>query len=182
MTAAPGFYDANTVSQAAITLFHGWGYNFYRRENQLRADDLMVRAQVSAMLAAARASVGVAEQDYRREHLPPPSRAKPLPDPEAVRSAQMLEGIGRGLGALEGHIRALPAPENDRMSQRFRREAETLGHLLEADQAMVGHAEFLRTLLASATASWVLDNAAALREQIAAIETAIQSRRDILAF
>ncbi len=180
--AAPKLYDASTAAQIAVNLFHGWGYNFYRRENQLRADDLMVRSQVSAMLAASRASVAAAEQTYRQDRLPPPSRAKPLPDPEAVRSAQMLEGIGRALGALEGQIRALPAPENDRMSQRFRREAETLSRLLEADQAMVGHAEFLRNLLTSVNASWILENAAALRQQIGAIEVALQSRRDSLAF
>ena len=178
---ARDLYDANTAAQLAINLFHGWGYDFYRRENQLRADDLTVRSQVCAMLAATRASVAAAEQAYRRERLPPPSRAKPLPDPEAIRCAQQLEGIGHAIGALEGQIRALPAPENDRMSQRFRREAATLSRLLEADQALVGHAEYLRSVLASASASWILENAPALREQVGAIEAALQSRRDSLA-
>jgi hypothetical protein len=68
------------------------------------------------------------------------------------------------------------------MSQRFRREAPTLSRLVEADHAMVGHAEFLRALLVSADARWMLDNTPALREQIAAIEAAVQSRRDILTF
>jgi hypothetical protein len=176
------FYDAGAIRQVATNLFYGWGYNFYKKENQLRADDLMVRAKVSALLCAARASVEAAEQAYRHEFLPPPSREKPRPDPEAVRSAQVLEGLARALGAAEGQIRALPAPENDRMTQRFHREAPTLALLLEADQAMAGHAEYLRSLLASATAAWILENAAALRGQIAAIDAAVQSRRDILAF
>jgi hypothetical protein len=176
------FYDAGAIRHLAINLFNGWGYDFYRTENQLRADDLMVRAQVGNLLAAARASIEAAEQAFRREFLPPPSRAKPRPDADAVQSAQTLEGIGRALGAIEGQIRALPAPENDRMSQRFRREAPTLSRLVEADHAMVGHAEYLRALLASADARWMLDNTAALRSQIAAIEAAVQSRRDILTF
>jgi hypothetical protein len=178
----PDFYDAGAIRHLAINLFNGWGYDFYRTENQLRADDLTVRAQVCNLLAAARASVESAEQSYRREFLPPPSRAKPRPDPDAVQSAQALEGLGRALGAIEGQIRALPAPENDRMSQRFRREAPTLSRLVEADHAMVGHAEYLRALLASADARWILDNTAALRAQVAAIEAAVQSRRDILTF
>ena len=39
------FYDAGTLRQIATNLFHGWGYNFYRAENQLRADDQLVRAR-----------------------------------------------------------------------------------------------------------------------------------------
>jgi hypothetical protein len=142
----------------------------------------MVRAQVCNLLSAARASVEAAEQAFRRDFLPPPSRARPRPDPDAVQSAQTLEGIGRAIGAIEGQIRALPAPENDRMSQRFRREAPTLSRLVEADHAMVGHAEYLRALLASADARWMLDNMAALRGQVAAVEAAVQGRRDILTF
>jgi hypothetical protein len=68
------------------------------------------------------------------------------------------------------------------MPQRIRREAPTLSRLLEADQAMVGGAEFLRSLLAHASAGWMLDHIASLREQIATIEAAVQSRRDILTF
>ena len=32
------------IAQTASLLFYGWGYNFYRVENQLRADDLLIRA------------------------------------------------------------------------------------------------------------------------------------------
>ena len=173
---------ADQIAHVAITLFNGWGYNFYRRENQLRADDLMIRGKVSTLLAEARNSVETAEQNYRIEFLPPPSREKPRHEPAAVRGAQTLEAIAHALGALEGHIRALPVPENDRMMQRFRRESESLSRLLEADQEMVGHAEFMRSLLMSAAPAWILDNAASLREQIAAVERAIQGRRELLTF
>jgi hypothetical protein len=174
--------DRGALAQLAITLFNGWGYNFYRKENQLRADDLMVRARVCEVLAAARMSVAAAEQAYRREFLPPPTREKPRPDAGAIRDAQTLEELARAIGALEGHIRALPVPENDRMTQRLRGEAETLSRLVEADQAMTGQAEFLRSLLADARAGWMLENAATLREQVAALEAVIQGRRDLLAF
>ena len=39
----PGFYDTDALTEIAINLFHGWGYNFYRVENQLRADDQLIR-------------------------------------------------------------------------------------------------------------------------------------------
>ena len=166
----------------ATNLFNGWGYNFYRRENNLRADDLMVRAKVSELLAAARVSVNAAERAYRLEHLPPPSREKPRPDPAALRDAQTLERLGGAIGRLEGHVRALPVPEADRITERLRREAETLGRLLEADAALVGQAEFLRSVLQGSDAAWVLANADSLAEQIDALEAALQSRRDVLSF
>ena len=51
------FYDVDELEKIAVNLFHGWGYNFYRLENQLRADDLTVRAKVGWLLGLARASV-----------------------------------------------------------------------------------------------------------------------------
>jgi hypothetical protein len=175
------FYEAGPVAQVAINLFYGWGYNFYRKENQLRADDLLVRGQVSLRLGAAREGVAAAEQAYRRRFLPPPSRAAPRPDPNAVQEAQALEAIGRDLGALEAQIRALPVPEDDRMTQRFRQEADTSARLVAADEAMVGHAELLRALLAEATAAQVLDSAEIVRARMSAIRDAIRARGDVLA-
>ena len=174
------FYRQGTADQVVVNLFYGWGYNFYRVENQLRADDLLVRAKVSAMLGAARSHVEAAEAAFRRERLPPLSRAKPLPDPDAIRGAQAIEALGRELGAVEGAIRALPVPENDRMTQLYRDEAETLLLLVDADQAMVDLAESLRTTLASATGSWIIEHTAEIGERLLALRRAIEARRDIL--
>ena len=180
-----GFYDADELEQVALNLFYGWGYNFYRAENQLRADDLLVRARACELLAAARAALEACEAAYRREALPPPSRERPRPDPEAMRRAQALEQLGRELGAVEGRIRSLPVPETDRMTQRYRNEAQTLARLVDADQRLVGHAEALRAALheaqTGAGAAWLLDHLAALRERVAALEDAVRARSEILA-
>ena len=179
---APPFTESGTIARIATNLFHGWGYNFYRAENTLRADDLMIRAKVCEILGAARRDVEAAEAAWRHAYLPPPSREKPRPAPDAVRGAQTLEAIGAGLGALEGQVRALPAPENDRMTQRFRSERETLARLAEADQAMVGHAEFLRALLAPEAGEWMIENVHQIRDCIAAIQARVQARGDLLGF
>ena len=142
---ASSFYRQGTADQVVVNLFYGWGYNFYRVENQLRADDLLVRAKVSAMLGAARGGVEAAEAAFRRERLPPLSRAKPLPDPDAVRDAQAIEALGRELGAAEGAIRALPAPENDRMTQLYRDEAAFDAH--RTDPRMPGVREKAAAML-----------------------------------
>ena len=117
------FDDVDALEKVAVNLFYGWGYNFYRLENQLRADDLAVRAKVGWLLGQARDAVERAESAWRRAHLPPPTREKPLPDPAAVEGARRLEALSREIGALEGQIRAQPVPEADHMTNRYRREA-----------------------------------------------------------
>ncbi len=176
-----GFYEAGALGRLATNLFHGWGYNFYRTENQLRADDQMIRARICEILGAARATVAAAETAHRHEHLPPPSRAKPRPDPTALLGAQTLEALGRELGALEGSVRALPVPEADRMTQRFHREAVTLARLAECDEAMVGHAEYVRSLLATLPAPAMLASAEEIRACLTAIRTLVEARAALLA-
>jgi hypothetical protein len=179
--AGSAFHDAGALKQIAVNLFYGWGYNFYRAENQLRADDLMVRAKVGALLGLARASVETAESAWRREFLPPPSRAKPYPDAAAVAGAQALEALSREIGALEGQIRAQPVPENDRMTQRWRSEAATLQKLLACDELLVGRAEVLRALLDLKSGAWMTENAGAVREGLWAIGEALRERQAALA-
>jgi hypothetical protein len=174
------FHDAGALKQIAVNLFHGWGYNFYRTENQLRADDQMVRAKVGWLLGLARASVETAESAYRREFLPPPSRAKPRPDPEAVAGAQALEALSRAIGALEGQVRAQPVPENDRMIQRHRAEAATLQRLIACDHLLVGRADVLRALLDLKSGAWMADNGGAIKEGLWAIEEALRERQAVL--
>jgi len=50
--------------------------------------------------------------------LPAPTRAKPFPEAAAVASAQKLERLHREICVLEQFIHQLPAPANDRMTQR----------------------------------------------------------------
>jgi hypothetical protein len=41
----------------ATNLFYGWGYNFYRIENQLRADDQMIRSRTPSWIVRAGVSL-----------------------------------------------------------------------------------------------------------------------------
>jgi hypothetical protein len=175
------FYDAGPLKQVAVNLFYGWGYNFYREENQLRADDQLIRAKAGWLLGLAQASVDEAEIRFRRERLAPPTRAKPFPDPEAMEEAQTLERLGKALGALIGRLHALPVPETDRMTQRYRQEAGTLRALGECDEQLIGQAELLRALLDQKLGAWVLDNLAAVMEGVAAVDATLRQRQGLLA-
>ena len=135
---APNPIDsAGPVKQVLSNLFYGWGYNFYRRENQLRADDLLIRAKVSELLGESRAHAGQLEAAFRREHLPPPTRERPFPDAAAVSAAQTLQRCAQQIEALETTIRNAAVPEMDRIHQRHRNERTTLEQLVAADSELV---------------------------------------------
>ncbi len=147
------------LRRTATLLFEGWGYNQYRRENQLRADDLLVRSRVSDLLAAARAGLSALESAFRRAHLPPPTRANPYPDAGAVAQAQALARAGAEIGAIEGRIRAAPAPERDEIWRRHRNEAQTLAALGDLDTQMVALVLELQDRLDAADATAAADPA-----------------------
>jgi hypothetical protein len=175
-----GFYEPGALRHVAINLFYGWGYNFYRKENQLRADDQLVRAKAAWLIGQAHAALQATEQAYRREKLPPPSRAKPFPDAAAVAACQSLERLAGDLGALVGRLHALPAPENDRMTQRYRNEAATLVALGDIDHQLVGQAELLRQSLDGKGGDWVLEHLAELQAGVAAIGETVRQRQAVL--
>ena len=174
------FYDLESLDRIAVNLFYGWGYNFYRLENQLRADDLTVRAKVGWLLGQARGSVEAAESAYRRVHLPPPTRENPRPAADSIAGAQALERLSQEIGALEGQIRAAPAPETDRMTQRYRHEAPTLQRLLECDTALAGRAELLRKMVEDKGGEWIVDKAEEILGGMKAIEAALRERQAAL--
>ena len=174
------FYDAGVLRQIATNLFYGWGYNFYRQENQLRADDQMIRSKAASLLGEAMASVAAAESEYRREYLPPPSRAKPFPDAEAVASAQKLERLAKNIGAVEAALQHQPVPENDRMTQRYRHEAPTLAKLIEHDERLVGQCELLRKTVSGADGLAILKGMSDLEAGIEAIRETLRNREMVL--
>lgn len=178
--AGSAFYAADELSQIAVNLFYGWGYNFYKVENQMRADDQMVRSKASWLLGAAATAVSTAESDYRREFLPAPTRAKPFPDAEAVASAQKLERLHLEIIAIEQFIHQLPTPENDRMTERYRLEAPTLANLIRFDSMLVGQCELMRTSVTGADAKEILESMSDLEAGIAAIRETLHDRQAIL--
>jgi hypothetical protein len=174
------FYNAGALRQVATNLFYGWGYNFYRVENQLRADDQLVRTKAAWLLGLAMASVSTAETEFRREFLPAPTRAKPFPDAEAVASAQRLEQLAREIGALEAFIHQQPVPENDRITQRYRLEAPTLKTLIGYDEQLVGQCELLRSMVDKQNGSALLKSLPDLETGLGAIRETLRDREVVL--
>jgi len=175
-----GFYDTGPLREVAINLFYGWGYNFYRIENQLRADDQLVRSMAACLLGMAMASVSEAETEYRRGFLLPPSRQKPFPDAAAIAVAQKLEHLARRIGGLEALIQQQPAPENDRMTERFRQEGTTLKALIRYDEQLVGQCDLLRSMVNKKDGPSVVENLPDLERGLEAIRATLQNRAAVL--
>jgi hypothetical protein len=180
MTSGSGFYDAGPLREIATNLFYGWGYNFYRIENQLRADDQLVRSKAASLLGMAMASVCEAESEYRRKFLPPPSRQKPFPDAAAVGGAQQLERLAQDIGALEALIQQQPVPENDRMTERFRQEGPTLKTLIRYDEQLVGQCELLRSMVNRKDGASIVENLPDFEKGLEAIRATLQNRQAVL--
>jgi hypothetical protein len=177
---ASSFYDEGALRHAAINLFHGWGYNFYRQENQLRADDQLVRSKAEWFLGVAVSNVETAEAGYRREFFAAPTRAKPFPDAAVVAVAQTLERLARDINALKGRIQAQPVPESDRMTQRYRSEADTLQTLIGCDEQLVGQCALLHSLLDGRNGTEILDMLASVTEGLIAIQSTLRKRENVL--
>lgn len=126
--------NAGLTHQVLSNLFYGWGYNFYRDENKVRADDLIIRNKASERLGTAKDHLSALERAYRRKALPPPTREKPTPDPEAIALAKELVFAQQ---ALEVRVRTAAVPERDLITQRHRNELATLTVLAAADEAVV---------------------------------------------
>jgi len=174
------FYDAGALRQIATNLFYGWGYNFYKRENQLRADDQLVRAKAGWILGNAAASVDAAESAFRREFLPAPTRAKPFADASAVTTAQELERLAKDIRAVANRLAELPVPENDRMTQRFREEAPTLQGLIALDEQLVGQCELLRSTVDKRDGTWIVERLKEIRGGLEAIDATLVKRQALL--
>ena len=61
-----------------VMLLNGYGYNWYRKDNQLRADDLLVRQQAGHFVLEAAKQLQEQEATFAQVHLPPPTRREPL--------------------------------------------------------------------------------------------------------
>lgn len=124
---------AGPLRQFVVELFYGWGYNAYKTENKLRADDQLVRNEISGWLGQARQFLAEREREFRRDHLAPPTREHPFPDSMAVATVQAMVRAQQTLESLETQIRSAVVPGDDRTWARHRNRDETLAKLRDTD-------------------------------------------------
>lgn len=131
----------NPIVQQLQLLLTGYGYNFYNKQNQARADDLLVRERASYYLAQAIAALAQLRGDYFTRFVPPMTRANPDPPQEAMAQLREIEVVQQALANLESHIRGMSVPTQDRIWWRFRQEEALLMQLLNFDLSLVRGSE-----------------------------------------
>lgn len=113
-------------------LFYACGYNFYRCERQLPADDLLIRGKLRQLLGDCRAHLRSLEAAFWSEHRAP-DRDYAFLTADAVVTAQALLDAQRAIEAMETAILIAAAPETSRIHQRHREERGTLEKIVEVD-------------------------------------------------
>lgn len=174
--------EGSPLYQTWEMLLHGYGYNFYRKDNQARADDLLVRQHAAHFISTAAGKVQKLEADYRRQHLPPASREQPLPPADRLATHRALRELEQEILGLEAALRGLSAPPEDKTWMRHRRQLETLRQLLVHDVQFVGAAQLLDQA-ASALNAAAPDQSTAiagLREHVELVRQLIEQRARLL--
>ena len=131
----------SSIYKTWVMLLNGYGYNWYRKDNQLRADDLLVRERAGHFMVEAAKVVQGLEAAYARKYLPTPTRENPFPPEDKLATHALIRQQYQDLLALEGRIRGLSAPPTDRLWQRHRTEVDVLEKLGQRDVQLVGLAQ-----------------------------------------
>ena len=151
--------EDSRLHRIGVMLLNGYGYNWYRLDNQMRADDLLVRSRASEHLESAAARLHDLEGRYRRKYLPPPTRAHPDPDPQHLATAQQFRAVADRILEIDTKLRGAAVPPDDRIWLRQRGELETLQRLGRCDVALVGDAKGLVGVVANLDAEVGIDSA-----------------------
>jgi hypothetical protein len=169
--------------RAGAMLINGYGYNWYRLDNQMRADDLLVRSRVSEHLANAVAQLREMEGRYRRKFLPPSTREHPDPDPVHLAATRQYRAVVDRIGEVDTRVRGAAVPPNDRIWQRHRDELDTLAKLSDCDVMMLGGAKQLADFVAALTTDTAIDPASEqqIDATLAQLRGILSRRADILA-
>jgi hypothetical protein len=173
---------STTLSEELQHLMLGYGFNFYRIENQLRADDLLIRQRAGASLGRAAARLDQLAQEFQRTCMPAPSREHPTPPAESMERLNALRRLRQRVMDQNALLQGMSAPAQDKIWRRLRDEQALLEALLQADIALVKLAVKLATQVDMLSAEgWKLSNAATpLGTTSFHWEQALRSRQELL--
>jgi hypothetical protein len=135
-----GFTNDPVLRQLQLALT-GYGYNFYDKKNQARADDLLVRQKAAGSLEDAVQALTRLEAEFRRRYIPPATRENPFPPAEAMDKWKDIGQLKERISLIASRIRGMPVPTQDRTWARFRSELPMLKQLLNFDLWLVNLTE-----------------------------------------
>lgn len=107
-------------------LFYAAGYNFYRRANRLRVDDLLIRRKLAELLEEPRVHLNALEVAFR-------VRVRGFAGPPTALTIHALEDAQRDLEVMYAAVRSAEAGELERFHSPQREEGGTLQWLVALD-------------------------------------------------
>jgi hypothetical protein len=146
----------------------------YTAKGRLRADDLLVRERVSRSLAEATARLRDLAGQWRADRVPPSTRENPFPPAEVMGPLRQADRLGRDIESVATAVRGLPLLPADKVWEQVRRGG--LDELMQFDWALVGEADELAALLASAPDLAAIDQAA-IQQRMCRLTEVIADRR-----
>lgn len=171
----------NPIVQQLQLLLTGYGYNFYNKTNQARADDMLVRERASYNLSQAVALLTQLRSDYYTRFVPPLTRANPDPPQEAMAQIREIEAVQQALSSVESHIRGMSVPTQDRIWWRFRQEQPLLMQLLQFDLNLVRSCEQIYSYVVQLTPDdWNSRGSSELRHMVQQVAHLAQVRERFL--
>jgi len=165
---------------AGELLLNGWGYNWYRAENLMRADDLLLRNQADQLLGDALAACRRAEAVFRQKYMGPPSRQHPLPDPERVAELHEFQAMLKQLEDLRTRLRGAAMPPEDRIARRHTEEADLLFKLGRCDAMLAARAQALRAEALAMTPVDLTGLPGRLEPHVTQLRDSLQHRGELL--
>ncbi len=169
------------VIQQLQLLLTGYGYNFYSKTNQTRADDLLVRERASYFLGQAIDMLERLRGEYQRRFIPPLTRANPDPPQEALAQVREMGLVRQEMSDCETHIRGMSVPAQDKTWWRFRQEQALLGQLLNFDLALVRDCEQVYSYVSQLTPdSWNSQGSGPLRQLLQRVTQVARERERFL--
>jgi hypothetical protein len=175
--------EHSRLYRIGVMLLNGYGYNWYRRDNRMRADDLLIRSRASGHLENAAARLRDLEGGYRRKYLPPPTREHPDTDPQHLAAARQFRTVAERILEIDTRLRGAAVPPDDRIWRRYRGELDTLQRLGGCDAVLAAGAKELDDCVAGLSADAGLDPLAAqqLDSCLSQLAAALAERDELLA-
>ena len=175
--------EDSRLYRIGVMLLNGYGYNWYRLDNQMRADDLLVRSRASEHLESVAARLRELDGRYRRKYLTPPTREHPDADPEHLTAAQHFRAVAQRILEIDTRLRGAAVPPDDKIWLRQRGELETLQRLGKCDVLLVADAKELASRVGDLPADAGIDPASEqqINQQLGRLAEALTRRDEILA-
>ena len=163
-------------------LLNGYGYNWYRVENQMRADDLLVRQKAGYFLGLCASNLLALENGFQRKYLPVGTRENPFPPRDKVELHRQIREVRQEFLSLESSVRSLPVPADDKIWRRHRDEVATISKLTDLDLKLVGAAHLAAENVKELSPEQINDEREIqnLRDMIRSYQNVIEERRKLL--